>query len=251
MDSTMTQQHSSALALILALAAGPALAQSGDDDWDGFYIGAFAAASFFEVELSDFTDNLSNDAPPVNEVIAVGGVNAGYNWLPRRDNLLLGVELEIQGGHETDAIVRFNAAGTSGLRFENRIESITTLRGRVGMVSDDFLIYLSGGPAWANIDYSTALINAAFAPDCAVAGVLCADAKERVVGISYGIGMEYKFRERTTLRVELTQIDLPTSAAEIRNGATMPVCSNAGANDCTGFYGTDINQIQFGINYRF
>lgn len=247
----MKRQHSSALTLILALAAGPVWAQSADDDWDGFYIGAFAAASFFDVSFADFTDNLTNDAPRVNEILPVGGVNFGYNWLPRRDNLLLGVELELQGGHETKAIVRFNEAGTSGLRFENTINSITSLRGRVGMVSDDFLIYLSGGPTWAEIDYSTALINAAFAPDCAAAGVICADIKEQVVGITYGVGMEYKFRERTTLRVELTQLDLPTQAAEVLNGAITPVCAGAGANDCTGFYSTDIQQIQIGVNYRF
>lgn len=247
----MTQLHSSALTLIVALASAPAMAQSVDHDWEGFYAGAFAAASFFDVELSDLTDNLTNDAPPVNGIVPAGGVNFGYNWTPWRDNLLLGVELEIQGGHQTDSKVRFNTAGTSGLLFENQIDSIATLRGRVGMTSDNFLLYLSGGPAWANVNYNTTLLNAAFPADCSITGVICAEAKEELLGLSYGIGMEYAIRERTTLRLELVQTNLPTASSEILNGQTTSLCSTAGADDCSGLYGTEITQIQFGINYSF
>jgi opacity protein-like surface antigen len=237
--------------MVFALAAGPSMAQSVDYDWQGFYAGAFAAGAFFDVEISDLTDNLTNDAPPVNAIVPAGGINFGYNWTPRADNLLLGLELEFQGGHTTEAIVRSNVAGTSGLRFENTIESITTLRGRVGMVTDNFLIYMSGGPSWATVDYSTMLMNAAFAPDCTVTGVICAETKEELLGINYGIGMEYAFRDNATLRFELVQVDLPIAAAEILNGAVTPICSRAGADDCAGFYNTEITQIQFGVNFNF
>lgn len=236
----------------LALTTQTTMAQEVSSyDWEGPYVGAFVAGSFFDVELSDITDTFTNDGPGVNAIVPAGGINGGYNWIPRDDNLMLGVELEIQGGHATDSIVRFNEEGTDGQLFENSISSLTTLKGRVGMISGDLMVFISGGPAWANAEYSAIALDPNLGSDCSVDGIICADTSEQLLGLNVGVGMEYVIREQTTLRFEIVQVNLPEASATVLNGADTAACSVADADDCTGFFSTDITQIQFGVNYSF
>lgn len=252
-EMTVISKLSGTFAAVFSLVAGSAAAQDTIDyDWEGFYGGGFVAGSFFDVELSDLTDTFTNDAPAINELVLAGGINLGYNWIPRNDNLLLGLELEIQGGHETSNLIRFNAAGTDGQLYENRITSMTAVRGRVGMMNDNLLVYLAGGPTWANVEYnSTALDDGIPSESCDVAGIICADSKEQLLGLTVGVGMEYAIRDTTTLRFEIVQISLPTASAEVLNGNTTAVCSTAAADECAGFYSSDVTQIQFGVNFKF
>ena len=236
---------------IMALSTAAQAQDRFEHDWEGFYVGAFVAGSFFDVELSDLTDTFTNDAPAINEIVAAGGINAGYNWIPRDDNLMLGVELEIQGGHTTSNLVRFNSDGTDGQLFENTINSITSLKGRVGMMNDNLMVYISGGPAWASIDYTATDLDPNLNSTCDTNGIICAEASEDLLGLNVGVGMEYAIRESTTLRFEITQIELPTASAPVLNGGDTPQCSVASADDCTGFFGSSMTQIQFGVNYRF
>jgi opacity protein-like surface antigen len=235
---------------IASLAASAVSAQDTFNyDWEGPYVGAFIAGSFFEVELSDITDNITNDSPATNALVPAGGINGGYNWIPRNDNLLLGAELEIQGGHATDQIVRFNAEGTSGRLFESSVTSITSLKGRVGLINDNLLVYMSGGPAWANVDYNAILLDASKPQDCSQ--IICAEASEQLLGLTVGAGMEYAIRDSMTLRFEIAHISLPTASADIVNAEETNVCSTAAADDCAAFFSSSSTQIQFGLNYNF
>jgi outer membrane immunogenic protein len=232
------------------LAASAVSAQDAINyDWEGPYIGAFVAGSFFEVELSDITDNITNDSPPTNALVPAGGINGGYNWTPRGDNLLIGLELEVQGGHTSDQIVRFNREGTSGRLYENSISSMTSIKGRVGLINDNLLIYLSGGPTIASVDYTAKLLEGGDSTSCS--DIICAESSDTLVGMTVGIGMEYAIREQTTLRFEITHVSLPTASATIVNSRDEPLCSEASADDCAAFFASSSMQIQFGVNYSF
>lgn len=233
----------------LMLASTASAQEAIDYEWEGPYIGAFLAGAFFEVELSDLTDNITNDSPATNAVVPAGGINGGYNWIPRDDNLMLGIELEIQGGHATDQIVRFNSAGTSGRLYESKIQSLTSVKGRVGMINDNLMVYISGGPTFATVDYVAKLLEAGSPDDCAE--LICAETSEQLIGLTTGVGMEYVIRDQTTLRFEITHFDIPTASATLQSRRDVDVCSQAAADDCTAFFASGSTQIQFGINYSF
>jgi outer membrane immunogenic protein len=242
-----------ATALALMISAGSVSAQETlSYDWEGGYGGVFLGGSFFGVEMSDLTDTFTNDSPPVSEVLAVAGINIGYNWIPRDDNLLLGFELDVQAGNETNQLVRFNAAGTDGQLYENKINSLATVRGRAGVIDGNFLTYLTGGASFANVTYrATDLDPAILDPTCASPGIVCAETSETLVGLSAGAGMEYAFRENATMRFELMHYMLPTASAGIFNGDTTPVCFSAQADECSAYFSSGVTQFRFGVNFNF
>ena len=242
-----------AVAILCSLGANSSVAQETYVyDWAGGYAGGFIGGSFFGVEASDLTDTFTNDAPPVNEVVGVGGINFGYNWIPWNDNLLLGIEVDVQGGNETNQLVRFNAAGTDGQLYQNRINSLATIRGRAGIVDGNLLAYLTGGVSFANVEYrATELDPAIINPTCSSPGIICAEAREKLVGLSAGVGMEYAFRKNTTMRFEVMHYMLPTASASILNGGVTPVCSTASADECSAFFSSGVTQLRLGVNFDF
>lgn len=241
------------LACVCALFANTAAAQETlNHDWAGGYIGGFAAGSFFSVELSDLTDTFTNDAPTVNALLATAGANIGYNWTPYDDNLLLGLELGVQGGNETNQLVRFNAAGTDGQLYENTIDTLASINGRAGVINGNLLTYFTGGIAAADVRYrATDLDSAITSPTCDTPGIICSEARDGLIGLSAGMGIEYAFRENTTMRFQVMHYMLPTTGAEILNGGTTPVCSTAAADECSAFFDSGVTQIQFGVNFKF
>ncbi len=241
------------VAFVCMITASPVVAQQTYvHDWEGGYAGGFISGSFFGVEMSDLTDTFTNDAPPVSEIVATGGVNFGYNWIPWNNNLMLGLEVDIQGGNETSKLVRFNAAGTDGQLYENRINTLSTIRGRAGLIDGNLLTYLTGGVSFADVQYSaTDLDPAILSPSCASPGIICAEARDDLVGMSAGVGMEYAFRENMTMKFELMHYMLPTTSAGILNGGSTPVCFSAAADECSAFFSSGVTQLRLGVNFTF
>lgn len=249
----MTKRILATLGLLAAATTAHAQAQDGlAYDWEGAYAGAFAGASFFETEISDFTDTFTNDAPPVDKIIVNYGINGGYNWMPYNDNLLLGLEIDVQGGNEIEELIRFNQAGTDGQLYKNKLTSLASLRGRAGVVNGNLLSYLTGGVAFGEVDYLVIDLDEAInSRDCSVDGIICAEVQDSLIGLTVGMGMEYAFRENTTARFEIMHYNLESTSAEILNGGTTPVCSTAEADECSAFFASGVTQFRFGVNYKF
>lgn len=239
----------------LGLLAAATTSQAQDStafNWEGAYVGAFAGASSFQVEASDLTDTFTNDAPPIGEIVLNYGINGGYNWMPFDDNLLLGLEVDVQGGNETNQLIRFNEEGTDGQVYDNSISSLATLRGRAGIVNDNILTYLTGGIAFAEAEYLIIDLDEAInTRDCSVAGIICADAKDSLMGLNVGMGIEYAFRENATARFEIMHYNLDSTSTEILNGEQTPVCSKQNADECSAYFASSVTQFRFGVNYKF
>lgn len=249
----MTKRILATLGLLAAATTAQAQAQDGlAYDWEGAYVGAFTGASYFEVEISDFTDTFTNDAPPVDQIILNYGINGGYNWLPYNDNLLLGLEIDMQGGNEIEQLIRFNADGTDGQLYQNRLTSLASLRGRAGVVNGNLLSYLTGGVAFGQADYLVIDLSESInSRDCTVDGIICAEVQDSLIGLTVGMGMEYAFRENTTARFEIMHYNLEATSAEIFNGGTIPICSKANADECSAYFASGVTQFRFGVNYKF
>jgi len=82
-----------------------------------------------------------------------GGVQAGYNvLLPSR--ILLGIEADISFPNflETDDVVSNGLTAQS--QVTERVDFVSTVRGRIGYALDRWLIYATGGLAWAQSHFT-------------------------------------------------------------------------------------------------
>jgi outer membrane immunogenic protein len=141
--------------------------------WTGFYAGGHAGAGWG----SDGSQSMADPAAgvvlggfdPVTfgssaKVGAVGGFQFGYNWQVA-PTWLLGVE----GDFSFTSLKNSNSkapltAGVgsvvigSSLSMSANVEWLSSIRGRVGYIWDNNLLYLTGGAAWKNTDFSSRLV---------------------------------------------------------------------------------------------
>jgi outer membrane immunogenic protein len=163
-----------------------------DYTWTGLYVGGnigyswgkastdvnyFAPAVFSTAGCNDaFTEGAlcinGSDTVDMNGVI--GGVQAGYNWQNR--NYLLGVEADFQGTGQRrtrDFAASFNTGdggagpnlGTAAISIRERMPWMGTVRGRVGYIANQWLVYATGGLAYGRINVdSSASASALLGP---------------------------------------------------------------------------------------
>jgi outer membrane immunogenic protein len=146
-------------------------------NWTGFYVGGNVGGAW-ENE-SGTTNFISSNSPAaqantpqsnsLRNGAAIGGIHAGYNWQITR--WVFGVEADWDWTHTRNGFCRqtdnLSAACTDNgrgfLTLTGKTASLDSARGRLGYAWDRFMIYGTGGAAWANFDSS---INAS----CLVAG---------------------------------------------------------------------------------
>jgi outer membrane immunogenic protein len=146
-------------------------------NWTGFYVGGnVGGARENESGTSNF---FSTNAPAAQantpqtnsqrSSAVIGGVHAGYNWQVTR--WMFGAEADWDWTHTKNGFCRqtdnLSAACTDNgrgfLTLNGQAEWLASARGRLGYTWDRFMVYGTGGAAWAKFDSS---INM----NCLVAG---------------------------------------------------------------------------------
>jgi outer membrane immunogenic protein len=135
--------------LIVALAAGLLVqsAQAADiesvSDWSGAYVGLQGGATFLDVDLTRIPQL---DVEPFNtDTGYVFGGHAGY--AKQFDGFVLGVEGDAEvWSQEGDDNTNFGALDAIDGQW------LGSLRARAGIPVDNFLLYVTGGAQYANLD---------------------------------------------------------------------------------------------------
>jgi high affinity Mn2+ porin len=114
-------------------------------DWSGFYVGGHAGYD------RGYGANTLFDANPITVNSSFGslfgGMQLGYNYrLPSR--LLVGIEGDFSFPNYLDNGIVASRSTPAGAVTE-RLDFVSTLRGRVGYVFDHWLFYATGGLAWS------------------------------------------------------------------------------------------------------
>jgi opacity protein-like surface antigen len=142
--------------------------------WSGFYVGGHVgygeADADAEIDL-DYIDGpqplTESDSYSFSESLSsdglIGGVQGGYNW--QFNSLVFGIEGDISFTDWGQKSVVFDRSdvldlGFSGLdpdedAFGNasvEIDFLASVRGRLGMAFNNFLVYGTGGVAWAEAE---------------------------------------------------------------------------------------------------
>ncbi|MEO6609764.1 MAG: outer membrane beta-barrel protein [Aestuariivirga sp.] len=114
-------------------------------DWSGGYVGGWVGTACIDGTL---TDNVPSPVTFENAGCGFkGGVLVGYNH--QMDNIVFGIEGD---WGMSNSIVTNNEAGAD---YTYGLDSIATLRGRVGYAMDDTLFFVTAGGAWARGDLNS------------------------------------------------------------------------------------------------
>lgn len=196
---------------VAALAAAcPATAQSVTP-WAGYYIGANAGAAFLRTTQYDM-DGFGTVFDPflpmstrIDRWIALGGGHVGHNW--QSQGLVYGVEADFAlgfGGNDIH-LVRSVSSPVSGEVHSNRLQWLSTFRGRVGYARGDTFAYVTGGLAAASVKNRFAFSD--FLPGYVYRHN---DSKPRL-GWTAGGGVEHRFARNWSARIEGLYVDLADS----------------------------------------
>jgi high affinity Mn2+ porin len=116
-----------------------------DCDWSGFYVGGHVGYGRGNGRDTEFDPNPTTASSSFGSLF--GGLQFGYNYLlPSR--LLVGIEGDISfPNYLDDGIVASRTTPSSAVT--EKLDFVSTVRGRAGYAADHWLFYVTGGLAWS------------------------------------------------------------------------------------------------------
>ena len=207
-------------ALMLGVSGSAALAADiapAAYDWTGLYIGLNGGYAFHG------TDRVG--VPPDSHVGDLninggyGGAQIGYN--KQIDNIVLGLEGDIQGGSISD---KFSNA-TTGYFAKDNLNWFGTFRGRAGFAADRVLFYGTGGVAFGGGDYKIGSAAGSFSKNYSGVGWVA------------GAGVEYAVTDSLSIKAEYLYTNFGrfgVGAGALKTQAT-----------------PDFHTVRIGVNFRF
>ena len=198
-------------------------------NWTGFYIGADVGYGW-----GRSTGTLANAAGafPVNYSLdpsgVIGGGFVGYNW--QISNVVLGIEADWQASDLNES-GNFLLGAVPTYTIGTKVKDYGSVRGRLGVAFDRWMVFGTAGAAWGEWDTSYAFIGG-------VPFVTASTSSN--VGWTAGAGVEYAFTNNWLARAEYRYTDLgrssfisaATNSRELGNRVT-------------------VNDVRVGIAYKF
>ena len=173
------------------------------------------------------------------------GVQAGYNFQVAK-NWLLGVEGDWQwmGGKDRVCLGEcgFGNNFDDALVVETSVNWLATIRGRAGFIQNDFLWYVTGGGAWAQVKQTVTGFDA----DVTLNPIGALTRSTTKGGWTVGGGVETAFAPNWTAKLEYLYVDLGT----VSSRGIIPLNGNAGFIAGADTKVTE-NIVRVGVNYKF
>jgi outer membrane immunogenic protein len=199
----------------------------------------------------------------------IGGVQAGYNW--QVGNFLLGLETDIQasgqrGNNSFNGTIHTFGAGDNPVSVSDtsRLEWFGTVRGRLGVTRDRWLVYATGGLAYGEFGESGNAQPANPIPQASNAPFLW-DQSTMKAGWTIGAGVENAISANWSWKVEYLYVSLGHISANVSGGVGTTAgfaencygapgggrCdgSNPGFGSMTSKFTDSIARV--GVNYKF
>ena len=224
--------------------------------WSGFYAGINLGGGFGNGSANesghssnlDFAYNNGNGNIPSNYNITsngvLGGGQIGYNLLIKK--IILGFETDFQGsgisGNKNIYIPSTSDLCESSNNAKNDLNYFGTSRLRLGFNPvDSVMLYATGGFAYGNTSTSSKTAWNSGGSSCD--GPLSGSSNTTAVGWTTGLGAEYFFIQKWSLKAEYLYVDL---------GKTK-YTANVPTNDASMDYQFDqqYNIFRLGLNYKF
>jgi outer membrane immunogenic protein len=238
MNKTKLFLAAAGAAACLALPAASAQAEPLHG-WSGFYVGAHVGYAW-----GDEHDNLSIIGVVADKFDVkgpAGGVHAGYSW--QMNNFVVGLEgdfglSDVRGNQAFSS--EFGPSGNLG--FSNEWQA--SLRARAGFIQNNWLLYATGGVAFADVKSSLNIAGWS-----CIEGIGCgwnetyqSSSKHKLTGYTIGLGAEVPLLSNWIARAEVRYTDFGDKTFNLVNnwGGITPTRVRFDQVDAT-----------FGVSYRF
>lgn len=191
-------------------------------NWSGFYIGAMGGYGWSD-EVSVAIPGLVGVTVGTDEINGgfIGGT-IGYNWQAPGSQFVFGIEVDAAWSD-----ISYSEVLPGGVTFEDSIEALGSVTGRVGMAFNTVLLYAKGGFAWGVNDISFSALG------------FTVGQSETHTGWTVGGGLEWMFAPNWSLKGEYMYVDLQDANY---GSAIIP-----GGLDV----GLTLHTAKVGVNYRF
>jgi outer membrane immunogenic protein len=184
--------------------------------WTGFYAGVNVGYGWGRAD-----DGFGN----TNTIGGVvGGGQLGANW--QTGMFVLGIETDIQGTSQDKTFNVLTPAGSS-LTVRDSLPWFGTTRGRVGIVADRWLFYVTGGLAYGETRNDVSVLTGPFAG-------FAASSSQTRTGWAAGGGIEAALADAWSAKLEYLHLDF-------------------GNSNVAGFANAKVTEdiVRAGVNYRF
>ena len=243
--------------------------------WTGFYAGINGGGVWTDGPSMTYTDlantgNTFNSYLPttVNASTSGGfaGLHVGYNW-QAAPNWVFGIEGDWDWTNLTaNGTNRLNRAVvgtlfTDNAFLETKVNWLASVRGRAGYVWNSWLLYATGGLAFAGLNFNAEVHCTAVQPSfCNPTGQdIRAGFKNTRVGAVVGGGVEFRSASNWTFGVEylyylLNSTNTGGGSWVFWNGAPAPFfdCNVAGQNCARFSYGDiSLQTLRLRLSYQF
>ncbi len=218
--------------------------------WTGCYIGGDVGGAWS-------TQDVSNTSPPVlfqggvtgtiNGSGVIGGGYAGCNfqWTPA---WVIGIEGDYSGTHLGGTAVAPNLfpngspVGSGGLAWTSNLDSIATIRGRLGYAwAANVLVYVTGGGAWGRSSYTSLDAFSGGCPNCGVTSF-----SNTGSGYVVGGGVDWApWRNNWVVRAEYLYYNLSGATGTAFFPGTAAVAANPVWNH------EFVSSARVGVSYKF
>lgn len=220
--------------------------------WAGPYVGGHAGMGFgnwnsMEVPSSVVAGaggSVLSENMKLNALGAVAGGQVGYSW--QLSHLIFGVEADVSvssvGATAPRNIVVNFGAGIGGVTAvttqtaDASVDWLSSFRGRLGVASNNWLFFGSGGLAVAGI---TNVINSYTAP---------AKVGKTITGYAVGGGLAYALSPQLAFRAEYLRYQFPDTVQAVSPGG--PVLAGTPSTSLSSI-NASTNVIRGGLDWRF
>jgi opacity protein-like surface antigen len=194
--------------------------------WAGAYVGANFGGAFSSGET--VLTPIGSDT--INPSGVLGGVQFGYNYL-LAPTWLIGIEGELDWTTAQGKSNFVDPAGTASLSVTSDHRWYDSLSGRIGHVTGPLMLFVKGGVAWMNADY-TMQVNSG------LDGSTLTNTTR--TGWSVGAGLEYMLGSRWSAKFEYDHLDFDSKTLGFVNPFGNSVTLQ-----------TAVNEVKAGVNYHF
>jgi outer membrane immunogenic protein len=222
-------------------------------NWSGFYIGGHLGGKWADHDGDIFLDQVIGFTPlglaafgnrgNDREAAFIGGGQIGFNW--QAGGWVFGVEGDFSA---TSAERTFVCCGPLAPAFFVPGDTISvsndwqaSVRGRLGFAWDRFLVYGTGGVAFANLEATVALVPVGGLPG------LFASASDTITGWTAGAGIEFGLWDNWSLGVEYRFSSFDASDFALGNVVT-PLIAGAPLRSS---FDLETHEVTARLNYRF
>jgi outer membrane immunogenic protein len=200
-------------------------------NWSGLYIGGHIGGLWADKDWTDVTFGVPFDDGSSDVSGFLAGGQIGFNW--QAANWVFGVEFDASW---TNADGSHGCLFNVGLTCQTEINWLSTATGRIGYAFNNVLLYVKGGFAWMNEDYSQLITG--------TGSVLALAEDESRTGWTVGAGVEYGFTPNWSLKLEYNYMDFGNDTFDLVIPGTGTIFTVADIDQ-------QVHVLKGGINYRF